>query len=535
MSIHRSYFSKNNTIVACSDVNTARNPVTQLFYGKNTTRGCVRTGYSGDTCGTFCDPFFGPLNIATGHTCDGKTGYTLTDITGYTKTNVCGYSRFLFDLDLSGLSQKIKDCCIDVTGTTGGSQNVTHTLRMTNTSSFDDSLLNGTVLMNDTRRATSFTLMLFKVTGNTNWAEGVGYDYLVPDGMFAPEFDQTYSTRPSNWFSSTTLTSWTTDGVYNNFMPSTYEILATQYFDLGNEDIKFNGVRLTNEINHQLTGTPQTISGVTYGVSYIPDLENTNSINESYSVGFFSKYTNTFFEPFLETSYDDYINDARSNFNLRKNNRLFLYLYDSNGQPICLKQPPTVTIRDCNDNIYLTGPSKKLTCGVYYYQVNSFGSLPAGQSVPVEYTDTWSQITRSNGALLPDVTNEFVIYDNAFSVGTTVVEPKVYGYSVSGIKLNEKIKNGDTRKVYVSTRVPYTTDHDVLVDNIKYRIYVKQGTTEVEVTPWTNVNKSFTSNYFLLDTSWMIPNEYFLDIKATSNQQVDTYRKVINFQIVNEI
>ena len=161
--------------------------------------------------------------------------------------------------------------------------------------------------------------------------------------------------------------------------------------------------------------------------------------------------------------------------------------------------------------------------------------MPTGQSVPVEYTDTWSQITRSNGALLPDVTNEFVIYDNAFSIGTTVVEPKVYGYSVSGIKLNEKIQNGDTRKVYVSTRVPYTTDHDVLVDNIKYRIYVKQGTTEVEVIPWTDVNKSFTSNYFLLDTSWLIPNEYFLDIKATSNQQVDTYRKVINFQIVNEI
>ena len=102
---------------------------------------------------------------------------------------------------------------------------------------------------------------------------------------------------------------------------------------------------------------------------------------------------------------------------------------------------------------------------------------------------------------MPDVTNEFVIYDNAFSIGTTVVEPKVYGYSVSGIKLNEKIKNGDTRKVFVSTRVPYTTDHDVLVDNIKYRIYVKQGTTEIEVMPWTNVKKSFTSNYFLLDTS----------------------------------
>ena len=133
-------------------------------------------------------------------------------------------------MDLGDLIQKIKDCCIDVTGTTGGSQNVNHTLRMTNTSSFDDSLLNGTVLMNDTRRATSFTLMLFKVTGNTNWAEGVWLRLSCPrTECLPPEFDQTYSTRPSNWFSSTTLTSWTTDGVYSNVLPSTYEILATQY------------------------------------------------------------------------------------------------------------------------------------------------------------------------------------------------------------------------------------------------------------------------------------------------------------------
>ena len=353
MSIHRSYFNKNNTIVASSHVNTARNPVTQLFYGKNITRSCIQTNLTADTCGTYCKPFFGPITEATGHTCDGHTGYTVTELTGFTKANAHGYSRFLFDLDLVALSQKIKDCCIDITGTTGGSQNVSHTLRMTNTSSFDDSLLNGTVLMNDTRRATSFTLMLFKVTGDTQWSEGVGYDYLVPDGMFAPVFDQTYSTRPSNWFSSTTLTTWSNNGVYNNVIPSTYEILATQWFDLGNEDIKFNDSRLTNEINHQLTGTPQTTSGVTYGISYIPAFENLNTINEAYSVGFFTKYTHTFFEPFLETSYNDYINDARSNFNLRKNNRLFLYLYDSNGQPICLKQPPTVTIRDCNGDFFL--------------------------------------------------------------------------------------------------------------------------------------------------------------------------------------
>ena len=50
MSIHRSYFSKNNTIIANSYVNTAKNPVTQLFYGKSPYPTCVFTGLSGDSC-----------------------------------------------------------------------------------------------------------------------------------------------------------------------------------------------------------------------------------------------------------------------------------------------------------------------------------------------------------------------------------------------------------------------------------------------------------------------------------------------------
>ena len=86
----------------------------------------------------------------------------------------------------------------------------------------------------------------------------------------------------------------------------------------------------------------------------------------------------------------------------------------------------------------------------------------------------------------------------------------------------------------MSAREPYTTNKSALVDNIQYRLYVREGNTQVEVIPWTMVNMTFTDNNFLLDTSWMIPNEYYLDIKSTSNQQVDTYSKVIKFQIINE-
>ena len=62
---------------------------------------------------------------------------------------------------------------------------------MTNTSHFDDTLMNDGILVDGTRRATSFELMLFKSSTGSSWSEGVGYDYLVSDGMFAPEFDLT--------------------------------------------------------------------------------------------------------------------------------------------------------------------------------------------------------------------------------------------------------------------------------------------------------------------------------------------------------
>lgn len=47
------------------------------------------------------------------------------------------------------------------------------------------------------------------------WDEGVGYDFndLVYDYS---EFDKNFSDRPSNWYQTTTLGVWTTNGIYDN-------------------------------------------------------------------------------------------------------------------------------------------------------------------------------------------------------------------------------------------------------------------------------------------------------------------------------
>jgi len=519
MSIHRSYFNKDNTIISDSLTNTGRNPVTQLFYGRSTSK-CSYTGNPNDSCGNklYCLQTGNP-----GDSCDGNTGFTRTvGDTGFTKTFSNNYSRYIFDMDLSGLMVKVDNCCAIASA-------LTHTIRMTNTSNFDDSLINSNVLMNDTRRATSFELQLFKVTGHT-WSEGVGYDYQVPHVSLQPQYNTTQSKRPSNWNYSDTVTWWNTPGIYDNTQvtsPTTYTVLATQRFDHGNENISFSNVLLDNEINTVLLGSsPPTV----YGIAYIPQFEQITGLTETYSVGFFGRGTQTFYEPFLETTINDLVHDDRGNFNLGCNNRLFLYVYDCDGNPVCLDFDPTVTIIDCLGVSSTPVTAVSLTCGAYYID---YGMVNLPQTAPVQYEDVWSNIV-INGLPQPPITNEFIIHDNAYTIGTTVIGPKVYGYSVSGIREDEKIKNGDTRKVYVSAREPYTTNKSVLVDNIQYRLYVREGNTQVEVIPWTTINRSFTDNYFLLDTSWMIPNEYHLDIKSTSNQQVDTYSKVIKFQIVNE-
>ena len=99
---------------------------------------------------------------------------------------------------------------------------------------------------------------------------------------------------------------------------------------------------------------------------------------------------------------------------------------------------------------------------------------------------------------------------------------------------DEKIVRGDVRKVYVDVRVPFMYEGKVQIDGLKYRLYVKEGKTNIDVIEWTDINRAYNSNYFLLDTSMLIPNkEYYLDLQLETNREINTYRKEISFYVVN--
>jgi len=498
MSILRSYINKNNTIISNSFVNTGRNPVIELNFGAS----------------DLIVPNF-------------------------------GYKRFIFDLDLSLLEENISSGVIS----TGCTSAMTHTLQMTNTSSFDNELLNS-FMSNERRRATSFDLILWRIpkfSGTTGipqlWDEGVGYDYSdfniaqnSANGGISPLTyvdSRAYSTRPSNWYQTTTLSGWSQNGIYNNKNEgvvnySGLTIVARQHFELGNEDLNMD---MTDEINGILNGS---ITGVTgWGISYLPQIENITGLTESYSVAFFSRHTQTFYQPYLLTNYNDLITDDRNLFLKNQENKLFLYVYQ-NGDFANLDSDPFVRIEDRNGTA-VSGMDSLTTClktkGVYEVIVpNGFSNSPT----PCLFYDVWSGLT-INGQSVPNVTNQFTLqpYTSGIQIGSVSKDPEIYGFDFYGILQNEKILNTDIRKVGVTIKKAYTGQVLLLDVSGFYRVYVTEGTTEVLVQDWTPLNRTPNEYYFIFDMRDKIPNQYFVDIQVNTSGEKDTYKRQLTFSIVN--
>lgn len=458
----RTYFTKNNTIVSNSDVNTGLNPVTQLFYG-------------------------------------GAVGEQR-------------YSRFIFSFDENRLVG------LYTGGTFADIGKLRHTLRMTNTSTFDKSALNGDFA--DKHRASSFDLILFKV--GQEWDNGVGYDYDVPLTLNG---EAAYYNGASNWSMARTGVQWTGGtGVYSG-SPSGITV-TTQHFDLGNENIEMD---VTEYVNTLLTGATNNGLGVAFDRTY----EVMETIRPEY-VGFFTNNTQTFFEPFIETVYDNHINDDRNNFFLDKQNKLYLYV-NINGTPTNLDTLPTVTIKDGNDvqlSAYTQSAVTHVTKGVYSIDI----TIPTTQdNVGVMYYDEWAGII-VNGISRPNITLQFPTRDSMeyYNIGSNDMLPKKAVTTISGINDKEKIKRGDIRRVTVSARIPYTLEQTQLVDELEYRVYVLEGKSEYTVIDYQPVERAVNYYYFNIDTESLLPNEYYIDIRVKNSNEVVTTKKVTSFEIINE-
>jgi len=427
----------------------------------------------------------------------------------YGGVNPSVFSRFIFHFDETKLVNLYSN------GTFPDTTKLTHTLKMTNTGAFDKSLLNGN--LNGMSRASSFDLIVFALT--QPFDEGVGYDFEVSNFLYG---NAAFATTPSNWFSAQTATSWGVNGVYSG-SPT---IIGTQHFDAGNENISID---VTSYVNSVLAGAPN----YGLGVAFTPTLESITATTVQY-VGFFTRNTQTFYEPYIETIYNNHISDDRNNFFLDKPNKLYLYV-NLGGEPTNLDSLPNVNIFDNGGNLinaFSTPIVQQVTKGVYSVDLTI---TSAQGSDGYLFNDIWTPII-VNGVTRPDISLNFEIKDSLgyYDIGANDIGPKSVTVSIAGIRKQDRILRGDIRKVIVNQRIPYTVAQTQNISNIQYRLYVTEGRNEVTVIDFQPIEKATNYQYFLLDTASLLPNTYYLDILVESNLEVTTLKNVINFDIVSE-
>jgi hypothetical protein len=456
MSYFRSYFEKNNTIIKNSQVNTAKNPTTEIFYGS-------------------------------------------------------GFSKFIFKVDFSELKNKIDS------GEYVINDDTKHTLHLTNTIFGDETFL-GAKRGSGRQRTNSFDIIVFKVS--EFWDEGLGFDY-EDGGYDFTTGNETFDERPSNWYNRTTLDAWGNEGVYAND-PT---IITTMHFDNGDEDLDVditeyvNGILLSGNTNHGL--------GLAFSILY---QDITAEIDQS--VAFFTKYTQTFFEPYVETYFNDRINDDRLNFIEKTNQNLYLYVtkgtnfYD-------LDTLPMVDILDSN-NVNIVGLSNltpiKIKKGVYKVTFGLNGVLCDGKRF---FFDKWKGLTL-DGVSINDVKQKFIPkpYTSLYTVGENQTELERYAIQYSGIKLNEKIIKGEKRKIVVKFR-SINQPKTELFDEVYYRMFIKEGRTNVIVHDWTQLDVT-NENSFTLYTENYVPREYWIELKGKTHTEEIFYDDYIKFEIVSE-
>ena len=158
-----------------------------------------------------------------------------------------------------------------------------------------------------------------------------------------------------------------------------------------------------------------------------------------------------------------------------------------------------------------------------------------GYTSPCQFNDVWTNLV-IDGVSLSDVENTFILQSTSalYQIGSVSKDPVLYGFDFSGIKQNEKILNTDVRKVMVTIKQAYTSQFVLQNIDAYYRVYVKEGTTEVQVQDWTQINRTPNEYYFIFDTRDKIPNQYYVDIQVNTSGEKDTYQRQLTFEIVNK-
>jgi len=384
------------------------------------------------------------------------------------------------------------------------------------------------------KRASSFELILFKLP--CEFDAGRGYDFT---NDFWPENNKCITTDGSSWFVSKTAIPWLKydeeydpekdkGGIYSlEYIESEYEkfkigdnsiVIASQSFDFGNENLYMD---ITSYVLEAIKLNKN------YGLclAFAPFYEKIET-NNLECVNFFTDHTNTFFHPFVEAVYEEYINDNRSNFTNSSNDKLYLSVYND-GIPTNLDNIPSCFINDTEVKV------KQATKGVYYALNSKINTNNIEESISY---DRWSKMSINNETI-DDVEMQFYVNKKykRLSIGNinkTKIDliPTIYG-----INDNEDVNIGDIREINVEFIEKFSAEKSYLINNAEYRLYVKDGNREIDVIEYQPIELYNNVNFFNIYTMDLIPNKYYIDIKVLNGRENKIFKNVVRFNVVNNV
>lgn len=472
MTIYRSYFKKNATLIKANLTNNSQNPVTEISYG------------------TFNKQV----------------------------------SRFIFDVDFDDIRAKIAD------GSINPNRIVKHVLHMTNTIRHAQQYVGKKSYSLNIDRASAFDLELFNI--NQSWDEGSGYvfEYNDPNFPYVDVVDPVLFPQAVNWSARTTTSGWAVQGAY---ISGVTQILGTEVFEKGDEDIEID---VTDYVNQRIFGTGYTGTTAFTGSSYGIGIKFPNSFEAlepefRQAVAFFAKHTNTFYEPYIETTIDDTIKDDRNYFYLDKDNDLYLYVNVGGFQQNITVNK--VEIFDYEDNLVatLTGSSiTHVSKGIYKITLNvDSNTYPDA----VLFRDVWdltinARNTTFEGEFYLISQDKYYTFDQSNQINFDN-----YFFYFWGIGEKENVTAGVTKKIKLTIRELYANQNNFLPLDIEYRLFITVGKKyEIDIIPFTSVNRTNAGYEFNLDTSWLIPQDYYLQIRMRNGNYYEN-KQTLAFTVVS--
>lgn len=426
------------------------------------------------------------------------------------------YSRFVTKFDLADLQNKILNKEIN------SNLVVSYRLKMKNAIPREKILepeYEFDVL--DKKISASFDLICFPI--NKSWDEGRGYD-LSEERYIVKQGGNPLISGYSNWNSATMTMNWDVPGIFVNPTASTaVTFYSIQHFDIGNEDIDMD---VTNIVQDWLSG-----GSINNGLSVCYSREfELLSTNTRFISSFFTQHTNTAYKPYIEVTYNQTFKDDRSNITNNRPVRLFLYTFSGNNSANYYSAS-TVSIQTVSGaDIYTGLTPSQVEKGVYYIDV-----WMSGASKGQQYKDVWYDVTFNPGYDKQNYSQVFTVQDNYYFTHA----PSVNNYAITtyGLDNNSILHIKDVIRVYADVRVNFSTNLPKTNYDLQYRLVMNN---QDELVPWTSFNKivlnKCDSNYFVLDTSWLLSNQtYEVQIRISELGTIRTLPESIKFRTINAI